>query len=288
MPTVPLPTRLLLASDLSPRSDRALDRAAQLARQWGSDAPAASPASPVELHVLHVADAPQAPDLALAWSRDRSDDVLIERARHQLERDTAGLGVQPQLHVLRGEVAQRLREMAQATHAGLVISGVARDETIGRFVLGSTADRLVRSLAQPLLVVRTRVHGPYARVLVATDFSSAARAALEHAVAWFPETELTLVHARGESEAGTEAECRALMVAAATNAGARKRPNCLVTEGEVEAALARHVRDHDIDLAVFGTHGASGLLDVLVGSTAAKLLDWLPCDCLVVPGRRNG
>lgn len=52
--------------------------------------------------------------------------------------------------------------------------------------------------------------------------------------------------------------------------------------GAIEPVLTRYVREHDIDLVVIGNHGASGLLGVLLGSTAAKLLDWLSCDILRV------
>jgi len=31
-----------------------------------------------------------------------------------------------------------------------------------------------------------------------------------------------------------------------------------------------------------GSHGRSGIMSLLLGSTAAKLLDWLPCDTLLV------
>ena len=46
-PTAPAsPRRILLATDLTSRGDRALDRAVQLARLWHS-----------ELHIVHVVDA---------------------------------------------------------------------------------------------------------------------------------------------------------------------------------------------------------------------------------------
>ena len=52
--------------------------------------------------------------------------------------------------------------------------------------------------------------------------------------------------------------------------------------GAIESSLTRYVREHGIDLVVVGNHGRSGLMSLLLGSTAAKLLNWLPCDTLLV------
>lgn len=56
--------------------------------------------------------------------------------------------------------------------------------------------------------------------------------------------------------------------------------------GGIEATLTQYVREHEIDLVVMGSHGCSGIMSLLLGSTAAKLLDWLPCDMLLVPDPR--
>ena len=45
--------------------------------------------------------------------------------------------------------------------------------------------------------------------------------------------------------------------------------------------LAQLVLDRDIDLVVTGTYGRSGLMDVLVGSTAMDILAQVSCDVLV-------
>ena len=43
------------------------------------------------------------------------------------------------------------------------------------------------------------------------------------------------------------------------------------------------IKANEIDLVVIGSHGCSGIMSLLLGSTASKLLDWLPCDMLLVP-----
>ncbi|WP_268744979.1 universal stress protein [Cupriavidus metallidurans] len=57
LPATSPPASLMLATDLSPRCDRALDRAAGLAQAWKA-----------ELIVAHVLDPAAHPDQALAWA----------------------------------------------------------------------------------------------------------------------------------------------------------------------------------------------------------------------------
>ena len=46
-------------------------------------------------------------------------------------------------------MAAGIRDMADAAGANLVVTGVARFELLGRFLLGSSVERLARSLPQP-------------------------------------------------------------------------------------------------------------------------------------------
>ena len=52
--------------------------------------------------------------------------------------------------------------------------------------------------------------------------------------------------------------------------------------GAVTATLPAFVRQHDVDLVVLGIDAAPGLVSTLLGSTALRLLQWLPCDVLLV------
>lgn len=278
------PHHLLLATDLSARCDRALDRAANLAREWHAG-----------LVALNVLDPTVSPDQVLAWASGATDEQLVHVAREQLAHDLAGLDVSATLRMVRGEdAAAAIREAAASTQCGLVVTGVSCNETPGRFLLGSTVKNLARSLAQPLLVVRRRTHEPYRRIVVASDFSGCSRHALLAAARLFPDRELILYHAHplvmsgladpsqhsGRYVGAEEAECAAFLAATAFPEGTQVRS--VVECGAIEGMLPRYVREHNIDLVVMGSHGRSGLISLLLGSTAAKLLDWLPCDTLLV------
>ncbi len=281
----PAPRRVLLASDLSARCDRALDRAALIAARWQGP-----------LTVLNVADAPQAPDLALAWAGGQDEGLVLQHAREQLRADVDAAGITAELRVVRGDAVDSICRVAAEEGSALVVTGMAHDEAFGRFLVGSTVEQLARRLAAPLLVVRNRPRAPYRNVLVATDLSDTSRDALEAAVRYVDAARFTLFHARSTPGLQPEDEVQAasrnqqlrddelLPFLAGCNLppGVPGRIHAVVEGGAVEAAVTRHVRANHVDLVVAGSHGRTGLLNVLLGSTAARLLDWLPCDTLLV------
>src|SRR5690606_3334215 len=76
------PARLLLATDFSARSDRALERAAQLAHEWQA-----------EMIALNVLEHIVFPDQVLTWMDGGSDEQALEIATRQMVRDLEGLDV---------------------------------------------------------------------------------------------------------------------------------------------------------------------------------------------------
>lgn len=289
MTTTPVPTNvpasLLVATDLSPRCDRALDRAIQLAQTWAAS-----------LTALYVFDAPTEPDRILAWAAgDPAFDLQIEASR-QLRRDLAGLGERADVRLMRSKSpAEVIDRVAGEVAAGLVVTGVARDEPLGRFALGSTVEVLARTLRRPVLIVRNRVRSPYLRVAAATDLSERAKAAVVTAVRWFPDAETHLFHAASRpvslSKRGRDAEaeasgaligrCERFVAQSGLPRTAIHRVAAVADD--LAPGLTRYVRQNEVDLAVIGAHEGQGLLELFLGNSLEKLLQWLPCDVLVVP-----
>lgn len=279
------PQKLLLATDLSAHCDRPLERARQLAAEWQA-----------ELAVLTVSEGPEVPAEVVGWLEgDAVHHAAEAAAQRALAREFDGSGIKLSLHLAEGPVADAIPAAAERLHSTLVIAGSARSETLGHLLLGSTVERLARSLSQPLLVVRRRAQDSYRRILVPTDFSHGARMALETAAALFPGRGLTVFHVQEtgmEALAGTmpasatdtttHAACARFLDSCRLPGGARERIELVVGAGKLETLLTRHVLEHDIELAVIGLHSQPGVLRVLMGNTADRLLRSLPCDTLLV------
>lgn len=284
---VSLPGIIVLATDLSARCDRALDRAAQLASAWQA-----------RLLAANVIDATAAPDLALAWARGDRGHQAILAAHAQLQDDLAGTGIDARLHTAHGDdVAEAVGAIVVNENAGLVVTGVARSDPEGRFILGSTVNALIRALRQPVLVVRRRAHGEYRHIVVVSDYTDVSRHAARTAAAFFPGRELTVFHARGLSLGDLSRQSLPsshahdeLTVETGHRSGVPQgvAMRAVIVRGGVAQTLTRYVRQHEVDLVVIGARCDGAFMRLLLGSTAETLLDWLPCDVLVVKEAGEG
>ena len=283
------PRSILLATDLGARSDRALDRAVQLAKGWQSPLVVATviEAGAGRIDLMALRDPPD-------WYRGEDPEQVAER---QLLEAMSAQGVDARFRVERGPPGDRLLEVAEAEGCELVVAGVARHESLGRAVLGSTVDRLARRSPVPVLVVRGRVQGPYRRMLVASDWSASAEHAMRTAMAMFPDAAITVLHGYEVPMAGLMDTTREQMLAAVRDQAladgrefiARCQPpggvgsvSLVVERGDPSLLMRMYASQYPVDLAVVATHGRSALLDVMLGSVAQRLLEDLPLDTLVV------
>lgn len=161
--------RILAAIDLSGRSDRALQRALALARQFGAD-----------LEVIHVVD-----------------DGLPDPVRRQIEEASLAsmnaclqslMGDKPETcatRIVAGQDFTGILSRAEEMSADLIVLGIHRHAAREAF-RGTTAERVVRFGEIPVLMVKEPVAGPYRRVVVPADLSPHARGLIARgaACAW--------------------------------------------------------------------------------------------------------
>ncbi|MDX9764755.1 MAG: universal stress protein, partial [Chiayiivirga sp.] len=182
--------------------------------------------------------------------------------------------------------------------AGLIVTGIARSESLGRTVLGSTVDWLARHATVPVLVVRDRTHGAYRNIVLASDFSPSARFALERAAGLFAGVPMTVFNAfevpflgmmdpkaQSAIAQGREAATREgqeFLASAALDPSPREAIRLHVEHGEPVRLTYEYARDHEADLIVLGTHGRSALFDILIGSIARRILETAATDILLV------
>jgi nucleotide-binding universal stress UspA family protein len=269
---------ILLATDLSARGDRALDRAALLARQFGT--------SVIALHVL------ESQSRTLLSPRQPEADRETQ-AHRRLSRDLEGVDIEIKVIVKSGDPVKLLRQTADEFGCSLIVAGVARDETLGRILLGTTVEKLVRESHQPVLVVKRRALRPYRHAVVASDFSEGARNALRVALRLLPVSGLTLFHAfdlpsnpRDELTAQgfqrTAQDAATEFLEATPELHDKEKPDIQVAAGVPERVLVDYAEQANCELLVTGTHGATGLGRTAIGSVADSLIEKAPCDVLVV------
>jgi len=286
---------LLMATDFSADADRAVRRAAQLAAQM-----------PARLELLHVMNGPSLNTLREAFSG--SDDIetrLCAEAQGLLEKQIAALaGIDRTRVTARVAVGNVLEEILQACGAAdMLVLGARGLNPLREFILGTTAQRLLRKSTRPVLIAKREPEGPYRRVIVPIDFSPYSVAALRMAAQITPEAEITLLHAfdvpfegklwlAGVSEASIqhyrdEARRQALSrmgeLAQDLGAGARRLQH-LVEHGDARRIILQKEQALNADLIVIGKHGRSMMEELFLGSVTERVLSDSKCDVLVVRG----
>jgi len=284
------PRTILLATDLGPRSDRALDRALLLARHWNARLIAVTVLDPDAAQTRDILAGSHPP----AWYRAEEPEAS---ARRQLGDAAGTAGVQVTTRVEQGDVGEALLRIAQAEDCDLIVTGVARHEILGRIALGSTVEWLARHSPVPVLAVRQRARHDYRNLLAASDFSDSSRHALESAAAMFPQAALSLLHGfdvpyLGLRDTGREDAIAQVAEQAKRDAdqflrqlqlpASDKPVRTIVERGDPAYLVRLYAQQYPVDLVVLGSHGRSALYDIVIGSVARRILELAPVDTLIV------
>ena len=275
--------RLLIATDLSPRSEQALARALRLTRQHGA-----------ELRVCHVVDDALPAHLADA-QKVAAESILKERIQALASDVIASVSTA----VVTGKPFAEILREALVWPAELIVLGVHRGGAEGMF-RGSTAERVIREGHLPVLVVRRDADEDYKRAVVGVDFSLHSLWAARTGFRLAPQAEFHLVHSYFAPSSvvfggSLRAQARELHVQEMnrtideeltvflTRLGDRPPPHSRrVLEGPATEALLDQAGRLPADLLVAGTHGRTGIAHAFLGSVAENLLLQAHCDVLVV------
>jgi nucleotide-binding universal stress UspA family protein len=139
--------RILVPVDGSATSIRGVDEAIRLAKLTGGS-----------LHLVHVLDRPVVLGLD-AYHTDvfgalrRAGVQVVEQMKARVV--AAGVGVTTFMsEVLPGRVSDVVIDQARACGADLIVLGTHGRRGIGRMLMGSDAEQIVRGAATPVLLIR--------------------------------------------------------------------------------------------------------------------------------------
>lgn len=147
-------TRILVALDGSETSSRALDTALQLAQQSGAQL---TPLYVIDIPVLPF-DAPgYDPSIVRDAFRDEGARVMADAAKRMTDHGVHGTPTIVEVEPPGEDVAHRIRLAAQALPADLIVMGTHGRRGFRRLVLGSVAERVLRTA--PCAVLLIPAHG---------------------------------------------------------------------------------------------------------------------------------
>lgn len=288
----------LAAIDFSAGSRAVLARAVELARAHGA-----------LLTVLHVIEEIAGSVAAAIDARDLRGGVDLARQDAARQLEAAVIAAKPgrtnwTARVEVGSPPAAILSVAAALNVDLIVLGAHGRRSLRQKIFGSTADRVARGAATPVLVVRRPVEMTYRKVIVALDLSPSTGFIATTAADLCPNTELRLVHvlhlpmafeqALLRSGAGQEKMAayrwslfnqaeEKLRGLATEGAGGMRPARYRVVDGEPADRLLRLSRVPDVDLVVLGPRGHGTVLRAVLGSVSLRLLREAACDVLIVP-----
>jgi nucleotide-binding universal stress UspA family protein len=254
------------------------------------------------LHVLTVADTSRdsvtriGGDVVDALEQE-GEGIVAEAAERAEMR-----GVSTVTEVLQGEPYSTIVDYADSRGVDLIVLPTQGRSGLERFLLGSTADRILRHAGVPVLTLRPdeSIEYPYRNVLVPTDGSDCANEALRvgvevaaadgaalHLLSVVEDAGLGLNVRTDAGVASMEGDAEGIVeeaAAFAADAGVEPASATVESGGAVHRVVGSYAEDHGIDLIVVGTHGRTGLDRYLLGSVAEKLVRTSPVPVLTVRG----
>lgn len=286
--------KILVAIDFSESAGRALESARALAAETGGT-----------IVLLHVVQPPYAvypqemldvAALSEAWMREarRALMPLAARARRG--------GRRVKVEVRFGAPWRRILDVAETLAVDAIVIGASGHSRFERLVLGSTAEKVVRSSPVPVLVTHGRALRRIRRVLAPVDLGEGSSWALRLAgllggreasieallvvprrlgtmpiVPYYPEA--PPLPPMEESEAALEQ-----FLGRHSLERARGK---VVAADDIASGILDHERARKVDLIVIATHGRRGLDRALLGSVAEKVIRHAEAPVLVVPEGRG-
>ncbi|MGC1482802.1 MAG: universal stress protein [Candidatus Acidiferrum sp.] len=280
---------ILLATDFSPASSRALEYAASLARRYGST-----------IYLTHIISLDGYPLMAPEFAASSLQKMQVEAQENFRELLKSGLLIAlPYKAVIQeGNLWPSLEELIKKYEIDLLVVGTRGAGTVRKILIGSGAEEIFRKAKIPVLTVgpSTAIDPQYEvefkNILFATDFGKSAEREAEYALSLAKEhcSRLRLVHvfphpeAYGESVLALEkqnsmAQLKELVPA---ESDLHCKLDFEVPVGEPVEQILRIAQETKADLIVMGAKARKSLAGNVPHTKAYRLVCEAKCPVLTV------
>jgi nucleotide-binding universal stress UspA family protein len=291
-------TRILCPVDFSDESRHAVEYALMFARWYDA------PITGLFVYTPVFTPPPGPGRQAAPAVMEQIDAAEYERDVLSFVRGTNASNVDLSARVAIGLPAQEIVKAVTTLPADLVVLGTHGLVGFQHLVLGSIAERVLRTCPVPVLTVPPRARAtstlPFKRVLCPIDFSEPSKAALQIALSIAQEgaADITILHVfaapadepfatrhftvpefRREYECWAAGELRALVPEQVRDWCS---PTTRVSHGKPYREILGAAAEGDADVIVMGVHGRNALDLMLFGSTTNQVVRRATCPVLTV------
>ena len=283
---------VIYATDFSPCSQNAGKYASLVARQFNADLLAA--------HAFVLSQAAmevEAEDGAVKESGQRKDlETALSAIAKQL-----GEGLRRAVPVLvEGDPRECIPRLAEQNAPSLIVLGTHGGGRLGRGIIGSLAERILRTTNGPSLTVGPAVPvcgpacAPFRRILFATGLSAAAARGAPYAVGMAQafDASLDVLHVAHEEEVENpdrfseiQRQFYVVLEGLVGRQGvAIREPRGIVEAGSAHQHIMKYIREFGVDLLVLSIRKSSHLWLQSRISGAFHIIANAPCPVLTITG----
>lgn len=281
---------VIFATDFSLCSQNAGLYASFLARRFGVDL--------IVAHAFYLSQAALEMEFGSELkSQQRLDlEAFLRRCAARL----GGARVQAIPILVEGTPRDAIGRIAEEHQGSIIVLGTHGGSAFSRWVIGSTAEEILRSACCPCLTVGPRVpaldseSGSFKRILYATELDPAVTHAAQHAVTIAEEfkAEIDVLHVvhpdeirRPESiEEIQQKFFSALDQIVPVQARALCTPRSFIEVGNAHAQILEHIKEFSVDLLVLGIRKSNHIWMESTTSGVFGIIAQAPCPVLTVAG----
>ncbi len=281
---------ILIATDFSERSDRAVQRASMLARE--TDA---------RLSLVHVVDDDKPAEMARTEA-----GTAARRLSEQADTLQEMYGISCDSQVIVAAPFAGILEAAEKRNAALLVLGPHRRRVLHDVFIGTTAERTIRAAPRPVLMANAPPTGRYRNILLTTDMTELSRTALAvfHGLGISGQARLSIAHVfedsalrlamgrsfpaedmKGHQSKSQEKAYHALFEFLEGTGLDLRAHHVRLNMSSPADEIMEVARETDAELLVVGTHGKTGMDKLFLGSVAEQVLRLADIDVLVLPCR---
>ncbi len=284
--------KILVATDFSSRSDRAIRRSTVLAKRIEAS-----------ISLIHVVDDDQ-PARMVEAEQAASTVLLDETTRSLREID----GVSCDSSTILGDPFDGITKAAGEIAPDLLVIGPHRRQALKDVFVGTTAERTIRASRLPVLMANGVPAGFYRHVLIAVDLSVCSGDAVRAAIGLGLHNHAPVCVVHVFEAPGTGLITRAMMkdrvkdyLAEEERLAAEELATFLsnlefspshqilrLNGTSIADTICSVAQEISADLIVVGTHGRTGVSKLLLGSDAEEVLRISDRDVMAVPPRHSG
>lgn len=268
-----LSMKLLVPTDFSPYSDRALELATLIARKAGG-----------KIALLSVIYDPRESSLLPPIARGSVADSLDQKKKEHMARLKEMAGKNPLIGdtlVEFGDAHQVILE--HEASCDMIIMGTKGIHGLSGVLVGSVTLRVLRKASAPVITVRDRVPEDIKKIVATTDTSEASGGALNAAMALAKSLNAEMIPLYIDTLASHVSEGKVYWQKVVERVSAISEcRDCRIYQSDSPVrGIIEFSEREKADLIAVGTQGLSGIREVL-GSTAIGVISSAPVPVMVV------